>query len=67
MASLRTQLQTLERDLRDYKDINKKYMDQVVKVKVSFLATFAAKTSSLDKIFEMANHDLEKCSKALDE
>jgi DNA repair protein RAD50 len=63
---LRAQLQTLEGDLRDYKDINKKYTDQLVKVKVSFLATIAAKTSSLEKMSDMANNDLEKYGKALD-
>jgi hypothetical protein len=60
-------LQTLERDLGGYKDINKKYADQLEKVKVSFLTTIVAKASSLDKMFAMVNNDLEKCSRALDE
>ncbi|KAI0304359.1 hypothetical protein B0F90DRAFT_1666864 [Multifurca ochricompacta] len=33
LTSLRAQLQTLEKDLGDYKNINKKYTDQLVKVK----------------------------------
>ena len=36
LTSLRAQLQKLEEDLREFKDINKKYTDQLVKVKVSF-------------------------------
>ena len=35
LTSLRAQLQTLEKDLGDYRDTSKKYTDQLVKVKVS--------------------------------
>ena len=35
LTSLRAQLQTLDKDLGDYKDTNKKYTDQLIKVKVS--------------------------------
>jgi hypothetical protein len=35
LTSLRAQLQRLESDLGDYKNINKQYTDQLVKVKVS--------------------------------
>ncbi|TFY65667.1 hypothetical protein EVG20_g5422, partial [Dentipellis fragilis] len=50
LKSDKEQLKTLERDLRDFKDINKKYTDQLIKVKMS----------------DMANNDLEKYAKALD-
>ncbi|KAN0123479.1 P-loop containing nucleoside triphosphate hydrolase protein [Russula decolorans] len=50
LTSLRAQLQRLEADLGEYKDINKQYTDQLVKVKMS----------------DMANNDLEKYGKALD-
>ncbi|KAI9509211.1 P-loop containing nucleoside triphosphate hydrolase protein [Russula earlei] len=50
LTSLRAQLNKLEGDLRDFRDINKKYTDQLVKVKIS----------------DMANNDLEKYAKALD-
>ncbi|KAF8134783.1 AAA domain-containing protein [Mycena galopus ATCC 62051] len=50
LSSSRSQLKTLESDLRDFKDINKKYTDQLIKVKMS----------------DMANSDLEKYAKALD-
>ncbi|KAH9065351.1 hypothetical protein EDB87DRAFT_1749578 [Lactarius vividus] len=50
LTSLRAQLQTLEKDLGDYKDTGKKYTDQLIRVKMS----------------DMANNDLEKYGKALD-
>ncbi|KAF8836218.1 hypothetical protein BDN67DRAFT_974411 [Paxillus ammoniavirescens] len=43
-------LKQVEKDLREYKDVNKQYTDQLVKVKMS----------------DMANNDLEKYAKALD-
>ncbi|KAF8476550.1 P-loop containing nucleoside triphosphate hydrolase protein [Russula ochroleuca] len=50
LTSLRAQLQRLETDLVEYKNINRQYTDQLVKVKMS----------------DMANNDLEKYGKALD-
>ncbi|KAG2155166.1 P-loop containing nucleoside triphosphate hydrolase protein [Suillus bovinus] len=50
ISSHQEQLKMTERDLRDFKDINKRYTDQLVKVKMS----------------DMANNDLEKYAKALD-
>ncbi|KAI9443279.1 hypothetical protein H4582DRAFT_1808403 [Lactarius indigo] len=50
LASLRAQLKALEKDLGDYKDTGKKYTDQLIRVKMS----------------DMANNDLEKYGKALD-
>ncbi|KAI0771249.1 hypothetical protein BD413DRAFT_604552 [Trametes elegans] len=50
LSSYKSQLQTLENDARDFKNIHRKYRDQLVKVKLS----------------DMANNDLEKYAKALD-
>lgn len=50
ISSHQEQLKMTEKDLRDFKDINKRYTDQLVKVKMS----------------DMANNDLEKYAKALD-
>ncbi|KAI0057825.1 hypothetical protein BV25DRAFT_1994717 [Artomyces pyxidatus] len=50
LSSLKSQLKTLEGDLAEYKHVNKQYTDQLVKVKMS----------------DMANNDLEKYGKALD-
>ncbi|KAJ7784558.1 hypothetical protein B0H16DRAFT_1492970 [Mycena metata] len=50
LSSSRSQLKSLETDLKDFKDVNKKYTDQLIKVKMS----------------DMANSDLEKYGKALD-
>lgn len=50
LSSQRAQLNQLESDLKDFKDINKRYTDQLIKVKMS----------------DMANSDLEKYAKALD-
>ncbi|KAH9179304.1 P-loop containing nucleoside triphosphate hydrolase protein [Lactarius sanguifluus] len=50
LTSLRAQLQTLEKDLGEYKATGKKYTDQLIRVKMS----------------DMANNDLEKYGKALD-
>ncbi|KAJ7095861.1 hypothetical protein B0H15DRAFT_827394 [Mycena belliarum] len=50
LSSSRNQLKSLENDMKDFKDINKKYTDQLIKVKMS----------------DMANSDLEKYGKALD-
>ncbi|KAL4080977.1 P-loop containing nucleoside triphosphate hydrolase protein [Scleroderma citrinum] len=50
ISSLSQTLKQVEKDLREYKDINKRYTDQLVKVKMS----------------DMANNDLEKYAKALD-
>ncbi|CCM03496.1 uncharacterized protein FIBRA_05630 [Fibroporia radiculosa] len=50
LSSLQAQVKTLQTDMKDYKDIGKKYRDQLIKVKMS----------------DMANNDLEKYAKALD-
>ncbi|KAI0670775.1 hypothetical protein C8Q78DRAFT_1078750 [Trametes maxima] len=50
LSSFKSQLKTLENDALDYKNVHKKYRDQLIKVKVS----------------DMANNDLEKYAKALD-
>ncbi|KII86927.1 hypothetical protein PLICRDRAFT_665598 [Plicaturopsis crispa FD-325 SS-3] len=50
LTSSKAQLATWEEDLKEFKNINKRYTDQLLKVKIS----------------EMANSDLEKYGKALD-
>ncbi|ESK95033.1 dna repair protein rad50 [Moniliophthora roreri MCA 2997] len=51
ISSKKSQLETWENDLKkDFKDINKRYTDQLIRVKMS----------------DMANNDLEKYAKALD-
>ncbi|TDL22235.1 hypothetical protein BD410DRAFT_272559 [Rickenella mellea] len=50
LSSLKAQVKTVEGDLKEFKDITKRYTEQLVKVKMS----------------DMANNDLEKYSKALD-
>ncbi|KAJ2934603.1 hypothetical protein H1R20_g2487, partial [Candolleomyces eurysporus] len=50
LSSMRTQLKDLEGDLKEFKDTNKNYTEQLIRVKVS----------------DMANNDLEKYAKALD-
>ncbi|KAJ7069782.1 hypothetical protein C8F01DRAFT_1113982 [Mycena amicta] len=50
LNSQRSQLKGLETDMKEFKDVNKKYTDQLIKVKMS----------------DMANNDLEKYAKALD-
>ncbi|KAL1950586.1 hypothetical protein VTO73DRAFT_5710 [Trametes versicolor] len=50
LSSYKSQLKTLEHDAEDFKDVHKKYRDQLIRVKMS----------------DMANNDLEKYAKALD-
>ncbi|KAJ4491459.1 hypothetical protein C8J55DRAFT_421658 [Lentinula edodes] len=50
ISSHKSQLNTWEADAKEYKDINKHYTDQLIKVKMS----------------DMANNDLEKYGKALE-
>ncbi|PPQ65393.1 hypothetical protein CVT26_000018 [Gymnopilus dilepis] len=50
LGSLKAQLKSLETDLKEFKDVYKNYTDQLIRVKVS----------------DMANSDLEKYAKALD-
>ncbi|KAI1789650.1 hypothetical protein LXA43DRAFT_1020614 [Ganoderma leucocontextum] len=50
VSSLKSQLKTFESDMSDFKNVNKKYKDQLIRVKMS----------------DMANNDLEKYAKALD-
>jgi hypothetical protein len=37
LGSERTRLKELEKDMKDFKDIQKRYMNQLIKVKVSLL------------------------------
>ncbi|OCB89866.1 hypothetical protein A7U60_g2895 [Sanghuangporus baumii] len=50
LSSLKDQLRSMEKDLSEFKDTHKRYTDQLIKVKMS----------------DMANNDLEKYAKALD-
>jgi len=50
LSSLKGQVDTLENDLAEFENVNRRYKDQLVKVKMS----------------DMANNDLEKYAKALD-
>ncbi|KAF4617143.1 hypothetical protein D9613_005936 [Agrocybe pediades] len=50
IGSLKAQLKSLETDAKEYKNVYKNYTDQLIRVKVS----------------DMANNDLEKYAKALD-
>ncbi|THH27305.1 hypothetical protein EUX98_g6880 [Antrodiella citrinella] len=50
LSSAQAQLKTLESDFREYREVNRRYREQLVKVKLS----------------DMANNDLEKYAKALD-
>ncbi|KAF7792625.1 hypothetical protein EIP86_003722 [Pleurotus ostreatoroseus] len=50
LSSLREQLRTLEHDSNEFKDVGRRYRDQLIRVKMS----------------DMANNDLEKYAKALD-
>ncbi|KAI0917273.1 hypothetical protein AcW2_007450 [Taiwanofungus camphoratus] len=50
LSSLKGQVETLQTDMKEFEDVNKKYRDQLIKVKMS----------------DMANNDLEKYAKALD-
>ncbi|KAF8195567.1 AAA domain-containing protein [Pholiota molesta] len=50
LGSLKVQLKSLETDLKEFKDVYKNYTEQLIRVKVS----------------DMANSDLEKYAKALD-
>ncbi|KAF9475656.1 hypothetical protein BDN70DRAFT_955105 [Pholiota conissans] len=50
LGSLKAQLKTLEADHKEFKDVYKNYTEQLIRVKVS----------------DMANNDLEKYAKALD-
>ncbi|KAF9463040.1 hypothetical protein BDZ94DRAFT_1362864 [Collybia nuda] len=50
VSSHKSQLKAWELDLKEFKDINKRYTDQLIRVKMS----------------DMANSDLEKYAKALD-
>jgi len=59
----------VEKDLREYKDINKRYTDQLVKVKVGHLRAlqlFGSCVHVVLQMSDMANSDLEKYAKALD-
>lgn len=38
LGSLKAQLKSLENDLKEFKDVHKKYTDQLIRVKVCFTA-----------------------------
>lgn len=47
LSSLKSQVQQLDNDLKEFKDIGKKYRDQLVKVKVSIGAARVCMLSQL--------------------
>lgn len=58
----------MEKDFADFKDINKLYTDQLVKVKVRIMSRrhIVQLTIQRFQMSDMANNDLEKYAKALD-
>lgn len=58
----------MEKDFADFKDINKLYTDQLVKVKVRIMSRryIVQLTMQRFQMSDMANNDLEKYAKALD-
>lgn len=69
LSSDRSQLRTWENDLKEsFKDINKKYTDQLIKVKVLMFRRprLCWSLIYLSQMSDMANSDLEKYAKALD-
>jgi hypothetical protein len=52
--------------MREYKDINKRYTDQLVTVKVSYSDRSNIHSSDRVQMSDMANSDLEKYAKALE-
>ena len=70
LSSLREQLKVLEKDLAEFKDVYKRYADQLVKVKVRYkspkLPLTIYKNFNILQLSDLANNDLEKYAKALD-
>lgn len=60
-------METLEYDLAEFENINRRYKDQLIKVKVCTccFGQFWA-NDFLPQMSDMANNDLEKYAKALD-
>jgi DNA repair protein RAD50 len=56
----------LEKDLKDYKEIHKKYAEQLIKVKVGDGFILSCSQLKRAQMSDMANNDLEKYAKALD-
>ena len=65
---MKESLKTFEKDLKEFKDINRRYRDQLIKVKVwnCFVALQEPHVDHMLQLSDMANADLEKYAKALD-
>ena len=61
-------METLENDLAEFENVNRRYKDQLVKVKVWVeTGRVRSRTNVLHpQMSDMANNDLEKYAKALD-
>ena len=69
LSSLKDQVATLENDLTEFENVNRRYKDQLVKVKVGRSGVNLCKfwTNTICRqMSDMANNDLEKYAKALD-
>ena len=67
LSSLKVQLGDFEKDLSEFKNINKRYTDQLIKVKASTVLERAYQNMlTASQMSDMANNDLEKYAKALD-
>jgi len=68
LSSLKDQVETLENDLAEFENVNRRYKDQLVKVKVG--RPTESRRSWTNRAYpqmsDMANNDLEKYAKALD-
>ena len=69
MSSLKDQVETLEHDLAEFENVNKRYKDQLIKVKVGtreLVHSISDQQFFSTQMSDMANNDLEKYAKALD-
>ena len=66
MSSYKAQLDSLEKDLKGFGNIDKLYTDQLVHVKVQRHSTQDMYMLTVLQLSDMANNDLEKYAKALD-
>ena len=68
LRMLRTQADGYENDMKEFRHTNKKYTEQLVKVKARIiLSVYAMEKLTFDaQMSDMANNDLEKYAKALD-